>query len=84
MALSPQTGLPAYAPTPKDIYAGRYPLSRSLYLYVDAASPDQINPIDRELLNILYSKSGQELFARSKQAPLPAAQVREIRARLGL
>ena len=84
LALSPQTGLPAYAPTPKEIYAGRYPLTRSLYLYVDAASPDQISPIDRELLNILYSKSGQELFARSKQAPLPAAQVREIRARLGL
>lgn len=84
LAISPQTGLPAYAPTPKEIYAGRYPLTRSLYLYVDAASPDQISPIDRELLNILYSKSGQELFARSKQAPLPAAQVREIRARLGL
>ncbi len=84
LALSPQTGLPAYAPTPKEIYAGRYPLTRSLYLYVDAASPEQINPIDRELLNILYSRSGQELFARSKQAPLPAAQVREIRARLGL
>ena len=84
LALSPQTGLPAFGPTPKDIYAGRYPLTRSLYLYVDAPSPDQINPIDRELLNILYSKSGQELFARSKQAPLPAAQVREIRERLGL
>ena len=51
---------------------------------MDAPSPDQINPIDRELLNILYSKSGQKLFARSKQAPLPAAQVREIRERLGL
>ena len=84
LALSPQTGLPAYAPTPKDIYAGHYPLTRSLYLYVDAAAPDQINPLDRELLNILYSRSGQELFARSKQAPLPAAQVREIRASLGL
>jgi len=84
LALAPQTGLPAYPPAPEDIYASRYPLTRSLYLYLDAASPDQIDPLTRELLNILYSREGQELFARSMQAPLPAKQVREIRERLGL
>jgi len=83
LALAAQTGLPAYPPSPEDVYAERYPLTRSLYLYLDAASPDQLGPLERELLNILYSRTGQELFARSMQAPLPAAQVRKIRDRLG-
>ncbi|MGD9782092.1 MAG: PstS family phosphate ABC transporter substrate-binding protein [Kiritimatiellia bacterium] len=84
LALAPQTGLPAYPPAPEHVYAGRYPLTRSLYLYLDAADPSRIDPLVRELLNLLYSRSGQEFFARSMQAPLPAQQVRDIRARLGL
>ena len=84
LALAPQTGRPAYAPAPDDVYAGRYPLTRTLYLYLDAASPSQIDPLTRELLNMLYSRAGQEFFALSMQAPLPASQVREIRTRLGL
>lgn len=83
LALAPQTGRPAYAPAPDDVYAGRYPLTRTLYLYLDAASPSQIDPLTRELLNMLYSRAGQEFFALSMQAPLPASQVREIRTRLG-
>lgn len=83
LALAPQTGLPAYPPAPDDVYAGRYPLTRMLYLYLDAATPDQIDPLTREFLNMLYSRAGQEFFALSKQAPLPASQVREIRSRLG-
>lgn len=84
LALAPQAGLPAYRPAPDDVYAGRYPLTRTLYLYLDAASPEQIDPLTRELLNMLYSRVGQEYFALSMQAPLPASQVREIRTRLGL
>lgn len=84
LALAPQTGLPAYPPTSEHVYADRYPLTRALYLYLDAADPRQIDPLTRELLNLLYSRSGQEFFARSMQAPLPADQVRDIRARLGL
>ena len=84
LALAPQTGLPAYPPAPDAVYAGRYPLTRTLYLYLDAASPDQIDPLTREFLNMLYSRVGQEFFALSMQAPLPASQVREIRTRLGL
>lgn len=83
LALAPQTGLPAYAPAPAEVYAGRYPLTRTLYLYLDAAGPDQIDPLTRELLNMLYSRAGQEFFALSMQAPLPADQVRDIRDRLG-
>ena len=83
VALAPQTGLSAYPPAPEHVYAGHYPLTRSLYLYLDAATPDQINPLVREFLNLFYSRSGQEFFALSHQAPLPAAQVRAIRARLG-
>lgn len=84
LALAPQTGLPAYPPTPEHVYAARYPLTRGLHLYVDARDLRQLDPWVREFLNVLYSRSGQELFARRHQAPLPAAQVREIRARLGL
>lgn len=83
LAIAPQTGLPAYPPEPEPVYAGNYPLARTLFLYVDAPSPDQIDPLTREFLNILYSRSGQELFARRNQAPLPASQVREIRTQLG-
>lgn len=84
LAIAPQTGLPAHPPTPEHVYAGRYPLTRFLYLYVDAPGLGQLDPLSREFLNILYSRSGQELFARRNQAPLAAAQVRDIRARLGL
>ena len=83
LALSPQTGLPAVAPTPDAVYSGRYPLTRSLLLYVDAPSLDQLDPLAREFLNVLYSRSGQTAFARRNQAPLPAEKVREIRALAG-
>lgn len=84
IAVAPQTGLPAYSPTPEDVYAGRYPLTRTLYLYIDAPALDRLDPLTREFLNILFSRSGQEYFARRNQAPLSAEQVREIRTRLGL
>ena len=84
LALSPQTGLPAYPPTPEHVYAGHYPLTRGLHLYLDAPDLSRLDPLVLEFLNLLYSRSGQELFARRHQAPLPAPQVRDIRARLGL
>jgi len=84
LALAPQTGHPAHPPTPEAVYADAYPLTRYLYLYLDAPSPAELDPLMREFLNILYSRRGQECFARGRQAPLTAAKVREIRARLGL
>ncbi len=57
-------GEPAYAPDSKSIVAGRYPLARRLYLYVNRG-PSRPLPVPvADFLRFVCSRQGQELIAQ--------------------
>jgi len=82
LAIAKNTGLPAYPPTADAVYSGHYPLTRYLYVYVDAPSIDQMDPVVRELLNFMLSREGQTIVARAGQIPLGVDEVLRYRATL--
>ena len=84
LAIAAQTGKPAFLPEAGPVYAGNYPLTRYLYMYVDAPSIDEIDPVTKELLRLVYSKEGQSVFGMVGQIPLHLGLVNELRGRLGL
>ena len=75
---------PFYLPEPETIYAGQYPLRRFFHLYVNAESLDQMDPILREFLNLLFSREGQTTLAELGGLPLGAKQVIKSRELFGL
>jgi len=61
--------------TPENAISGKYPLSRYLYLYVNKAPNKPLQPLEREFLKMVLSKSGQEVVVKDGFIPLPKAVV---------
>jgi phosphate transport system substrate-binding protein len=53
-----------------NVYSGKYPLSRFLYVYVNAAPGKPIDPLVREFLKFVLSKEGQEIVVKDGYLPL--------------
>lgn len=64
---------PWYSTDPGDVLAGRYPLSRFLYIYVNKAPNKPLTPPVRELLRFVLSREGQEIVVKMGFLPLPAS-----------
>lgn len=72
LALAKKDGEEAYAPTYENVFEGKYPLGRMLYLYV-AKQPNQPLPkMVEEFLKYALSKEGQEVVVKDGYLPLPA------------
>jgi phosphate transport system substrate-binding protein len=72
------------APSAKTALDGTYPLARYLYVYVNKAPGKALPPAQAEFLKMVLSKEGQMIVDKDGYVPLPAAQVKKIRASLGL
>lgn len=71
---------PAVEPTPDNAVSGEYPLSRYLYIYVNKRPGTPLQPLEREFLKMVLSKSGQEVVGKDGYVPLSARLVsRELR-----
>jgi phosphate transport system substrate-binding protein len=64
--------------------AGRYPLSRFLYVYVNKAPNKPLAPLEKEFVKMVLSKQGQEVVVKDGYIPLPASVVEKIRTKLEL
>lgn len=73
-----------YEANEKNALSGKYPLARFLYVYVNKAPNKPVRPVDAEFLKMVLSKQGQEIVEKDGYIPLPAAEVKKARARLGL
>jgi phosphate transport system substrate-binding protein len=69
-------------PVLDDVASGRYPLQRSLYIYVNRKPGTPLSPLVKEFLSFILSRDGQALVARDHYLPLTAAMAAEERARL--
>jgi phosphate transport system substrate-binding protein len=64
--------------------AGRYPLSRSLYVYVNHRPHTPLDPLRREFLRFVYSRDGQAVVAKDGYLPLSFALSRRELQRIGV
>lgn len=70
--------------TPANAVAGRYPLSRFLYVYVNK-KPNQPLPIlEREFIKLILSREGQNVVVKDGYIPLPAKVVKRYMKKLNL
>ena len=81
LALSDEHGVVAQ-PTLGDIASARYPLERSLYIYVNRRSGEKLPPLVKEFLTFVLSRGGQSLVEKDHYLPLPAAVAAVERTKL--
>jgi phosphate transport system substrate-binding protein len=75
--LSAKPGGTAYSTDPANVYAGNYPLSRFLYIYVNKAPNKPFDPIVREFLRYVLSQEGQQIVVKDGFLPLTAKVLQE-------
>jgi phosphate transport system substrate-binding protein len=70
--LSKKAGGEFVEATAENAVAGKFPLSRFLYVYVNKHPNKPLPPLEREFFKLLLSKSGQEVVLKDGYIPLPA------------
>jgi phosphate transport system substrate-binding protein len=70
--LASEEGKPFIEATSENAINGSYPLARFLYVYVNKAPGEELDPITRQFLMMVLSSSGQEVVVKDGYIPLPA------------
>jgi phosphate transport system substrate-binding protein len=82
VALAKEDGKPFVEATPDNAIAGKYPLARFLYVYVNKHPNKPLPPLEREFLKMVLSKSGQTVVVKDGYIPLPGKVAEEELAKL--
>ncbi len=77
ISLSAKTGEAFFEPTFENASAGKYPLARFLYVYVNKAPGKPLSPLVKEFLTFVYSKEGQKVVIKDGYFPLPQKLISE-------
>ena len=70
--LSREAGKAFVMANPENAIAGKYPLSRFLYVYVNKAPGKPLPPLTTEFIKLVLSREGQEVVVKDGYIPLPA------------
>ena len=65
LAVAPRDGTAPVQPTRSSVAARTYPLTRSIYIYIDRSPEESVNPKVKEFLTYVLSREGQDAVARS-------------------
>ena len=65
-----------------DVLSGRYPISRYLYVYYNAAPGKSLDPLVREFLRFVEAREGQEIVVKDGYLPIPGKVAAEELAKL--
>ncbi|HJX28568.1 MAG TPA: phosphate ABC transporter substrate-binding protein [Thermoanaerobaculia bacterium] len=82
LKLAAKKGGKYFGVDPADVYAGNYPLSRFLYVYVNKAPNKPLDPLVREFVKYILSREGQEVVVKDGYLPVAAKAVQEEMAKL--
>lgn len=82
LALSLKEGEPAVEATYDNVLSGKYPLSRSLLIYVAKEPNKPLPPVTAEFLRYILSKEGQEIVVKDGFMPLTAEAAEKELAKL--
>ncbi len=80
IALKP--GDPFIPAIPENVYSGRYPLTRYLYIYVNKPSKQPLPPLEKEFMKMVLSDQGQATLKNNGFLALDAKTVQEELAKL--
>ncbi len=80
--LTKKAGKPFVEATNENAIAGKYPLARFLYVYVNKHPNKPMAPLEREFIKMVLSKVGQEVVVKDGYIPLPAKVAEEELAKL--
>lgn len=72
VALNKKAGSPAIEATSENASAGKYPLGRFLYVYVNKHPNKPLSPLENEFVKMVLSKAGQQVVVKDGYIPLPA------------
>ena len=75
--MAEKEGDKCYEADQDNAYAGSYPLSRFLYVYVNRAPSKPLDPLTREFMKLVLSKDGQEVVIKDGYFPIPASISKE-------
>jgi phosphate transport system substrate-binding protein len=75
--LAERDGDRCHEATADEAYAGRYPLARFLYVYINRAPGKALDPLTREFVRLVLSKDGQEVVVKDGYFPIPATIAKE-------
>ncbi len=73
LKVAEKDGAPFVDDAPENVLSGKYPLSRFLYVYVNAAPGKPLDPLVREFLKYVLSKEGQQMVVKDGYIPIPSA-----------
>ena len=82
VALTKKDGTPFVEATNENAIAGKYPLARFLYVYVNKHPNKPLPPLEREFIKMVLSKVGQEVVVKDGYIPLPASVAAKELAKL--
>jgi phosphate transport system substrate-binding protein len=82
LALAKKAGEPAIEADPDDVYAGKYPLSRFLYVYINKPPGKKLDPLVEQFVHYILSREGQEVVVKDGYMPLLAKTDETERASL--
>jgi len=72
LGLAPKAGEKAITTDSENVYAGTYPLSRFLYVYVNHAPNKPIDPLVKQFIAYVLSQQGQTVVVKDGYLPLTA------------
>ena len=75
--LAEKAGRACVEATADNAYAGKYPLARFLYVYVNRAPGKALDPLMREFVRFVFSKEGQEAVIKDGYFPVPTSIAKE-------
>ena len=74
----------AFEANEENALAGKFPLARYFYVYVNKAPNKPLSPIDAEFVKLILSKEGQEVVVKDGYIPLPSKVVEKTLKELEL
>lgn len=69
-------------PNQENVATGKYPLARFLYIYINKAPGQPVDPLVQEFAKYIFSKEGQEVVVKDGYYPVSAQIVDAERAKL--
>ncbi|PKM29781.1 MAG: phosphate-binding protein [Gammaproteobacteria bacterium HGW-Gammaproteobacteria-11] len=63
---------------------GTYPLARYLYVYINKNPSQELDPMTREFVKMLYSQTGQQTVDRDGYVPVPNSLGEKVKSDLGI
>ena len=82
VALAQKAGDPFLPADVEAVFSGTYPLARYLYVYVNKAPNQPLDPLVREFIAFVLSRNGQETVVKDGYFPISATIVHEEVAQL--